>query len=258
LEFEFERHNECVLVSSRPLCLKGQNAASGNTTHRNTCAVLVLRKEQMRNGLRLIVTAVAALCAAGCQHTGIGSAPNIAGQQFYESGFRAEEQGNLTLARIHFNQAHEFAQTRRLGPAAEAAALYEWSRITGYLGMTAEAAAGFTNTLSLIDASRGDAEKLRAPALCELARLLHDTKQHARAVPVFEAAINELQKINAPQKDALGFADVLDDYAASLQASGESAVADGVLTRSTAIRIERQTDMVHFRPKRYPPPPLSP
>lgn len=237
-----------MLVSSRPLCLKGQNAASGKT-RRNTSARAVLIKNQMRNGFRLIVTAVASLCLAGCEHT--ASSRKVAGQQYYEAGFRAEQEGNLTLARVHFNQAYEFAQTRRLGPASEGAALYEWSRITGYLGMTSEAAAGFTNALGLIDASGGRGEKLRAPALCELARLLHDTKQHAKAIPVFEVAIDELQKLNAPQKDPLGFADVLDDYADSLRANGELVVAEGILTRSTAIRTEHQTDIVRFRPRRY-------
>ena len=203
----------------------------------------------MRKRFRLVLPAVAVLCVAGCQH--IPSKSKIAGQQYYDSGFRAEQEGNLTLARIHFNRAYEFAQTRRLGPASEAAALYEWSRITGYLGMTPEAEAGFTNALALIDASRGQAEQLRPLTLCELARLLHDTRQHARAVPVFQSAVNELQRVGAPQKDPLGFADLLDDYVDSLRASGEPDVADAISTRSVAIRVEHQTDIVRFQPRRY-------
>src|SRR5437763_13255006 len=165
---------------------------------RNIVIESVLMHQHMRKrpALSVMLTTIAAMALAACQHT--ASAPKIAGQSFYEAGFRAEEQGNLAVARVHFNQAYEFARSRALGPASEAAALYEWSRITGYLGMTAEAEAGFTHVLLLIDASQGRAEKLRALALCELARLLHDTKQHAKAVSVFEQAVNALQKAGAP------------------------------------------------------------
>ncbi len=62
-----------------------------------------------------------------------------------------------------------------LGPAPEAYSLYEWSRVTGYLGMYADAEKGFNDVLILIDKAGEKAKDLRAPALGELARLLHDT-----------------------------------------------------------------------------------
>jgi hypothetical protein len=92
---------------------------------------------------------------------------------------------------------------------------------------------------------------LRPLVLCELARLLHDTKQHSRAIPVFESAIHELQRANAPQKDPLGFAEFLDDYADSLNAIGELEVAKGVAVRSTAIKLEHETGLLRFHPRRY-------
>ena len=72
--------------------------------------------------------------------------------------------------------------------------------------MHAEAEGGFTSVLALIDKAEGKADTLRAAALCELARLLHDTKQHPRAIPAYEQAIDELQRREAPQKDPVGFA----------------------------------------------------
>jgi tetratricopeptide (TPR) repeat protein len=204
---------------------------------------------KMRSGLWLTVAVLSVLGGSGCQH--VPSAEKMAGEHYYEAGFRAEEQGNLTVARTCFYQAYEFAQARALGPGPEAFALYEWSRMTGYLGMVAEAEGGFTNVLTLIDVSQGRAEKLRPLVLCELARLLHDTKQHSRAIPVFESAIHELQRANAPQKVPLGFAEFLDDYADSLNAIGELEVAKGVAVRSTAIKLEHETGLLRFHPRRY-------
>ena len=190
------------------------------------------------------------LTVSGCQHTATYPA-SLAGQKYYEAGFRAEEEGDLNLARQNFYQAYWSAQAAFLGPVAEAYSLYEWSRVTGYLGMYTEAESGFTNVLALIGGSGGKADKLRAPALCELARLLHDTKQHSRAIPVFEAAIGELQNQGAPQKDPLGFCDFLDDYADSLRAVGNRELANSIVRRSAAIRADNKESLSRFKPRRY-------
>ena len=73
-----------------------------------------------------------------------------------------------------------------LGPTPEAYAMYEWSRVTGYLGMYANAEKGFNDVLALIEKSGGKAENLRPPTLTELARLLHDTNQYEKAIKAFE------------------------------------------------------------------------
>ena len=148
----------------------------------------------------------------------------------------AEQAGNLSVAREQFQQAYQRAQTESLGPGPAACALYEWSRITGYMGSRAESEKGFLTVLDLIDKSAGQAEALRAPTLCELARLLHDTGQHARAIPIYEKALVELHKRGAPQKDPFGFVEFLDDYALSLRAVGDHEIAKAVSQRSAAIK----------------------
>jgi tetratricopeptide (TPR) repeat protein len=214
----------------------------------NLCSP-VFHSAYMKLIARIGLCAAISLCAGGCQHPG----KSFAGQKCYEAGFRAEEQGDLNLARQYFYQAYWNAQSSFLGPSSEAYALYEWSRVTGYLGMHAEAEAGFTNVLTLIDTSAGQAEKLRAPALCELARLLHDTKQHSRALPIYERALSELQKLGAPQKDPIGFAEFLDDYADSLRAGGDHETADAILKRSAAIKADNKENLPRFNPRRYKP-----
>src|ERR1700704_5364652 len=117
--------------------------------------------------------------------------------------------------------------------------------------MHAEAEGGFTSVLALIDKAEGKADTLRAAALCELARLLHDTKQHPRAIPAYEQAIDELQRREAPQKDPVGFAEFLDDYAESLRAVGEQKAAKAVAQRSAAIKQDNPKNTARLTPRRY-------
>ena len=44
----------------------------------------------------------------------------------------------------------------------------------------------------------------RTPALCEFARLFHDTGQHEKALPLFEQAVSRLDQVGAPGKDPVG------------------------------------------------------
>jgi tetratricopeptide (TPR) repeat protein len=173
------------------------------------------------------------------------------GANYYQSGMDAERSGDLTLARQNYSRAYANAQMGNLGPKPEAYSLYEWSRVTGYLGMYADAEKGFNDVLSLIDKSEGKAENLRTPALLELARLLHDTNQHDKAIPIYQKATAELDKGDITRVDPIGYALVLDDYAQSLRASGNVKLADEVTVRSASIKEANKGITAKFIGKRY-------
>ncbi|WP_150107440.1 tetratricopeptide repeat protein [Pedosphaera parvula] len=171
--------------------------------------------------------------------------------RYHNAGIRAEEREDFLPAKQEYYRAYWIAQSGNLGPAAEAKALYDWARVTGYLGNYEEAELGFTNTLGVIQRGRGEADKLLSPTLCELARLFHDTQQFTKAVPIFKQAQNVLEQAGAPEMDPMGFAIFLDDYAESLRAAGLSSEATAITERSKAIREAHQGETPKRKPRRY-------
>ncbi|HVU25865.1 MAG TPA: hypothetical protein VHE13_17170 [Opitutus sp.] len=171
--------------------------------------------------------------------------------RYYEAGMQAEQAGDLKAARMYYGRAQINAQIGNLGPAKEAYACYEWARVTGYLGMHADSEKGFVDSLALVDKAKGEADKLRAPALAEYGRLLHDTGQHTKALPIYEKADFELQKLGILKIDALGYAAFLDDYAGSLKEAGLVDRAAAISARSATIRLEHKGETPHFEARRY-------
>ncbi len=204
-------------------------------------------REESKFSIVYIAGLMLVLGAAGCANPINARTAD----RYYQAGRRAEEAGDLTLAEKDYFRSYRNTEMGILGPAAEAAALYEWSRVAGYLGKYTEAEEGFTNTLIKIEKAKGEADKWKAPTLCELARLLHDTKQFAKAVPVFQQAIPELEKRDALKGDPIGFAEFLDDYAQSLKAAGFNDQAAEVERRSAGIKAQNPGAPAKFKVRRY-------
>ena len=179
------------------------------------------------------------------------SSKDYDGAVFYQMGMQAEQSGDLQSARNYYGKAQSNARSGRLGPAKEAHAAYAWSRISGYLGFYAEAEKGFETTLALIEKSEGDANALRAPALFELARMHHDTENHAKAVPAYARAFAELQRLGVGKIEPLAYAGFLDDYADSLRATGATAPADEMTARSAAIKERAPANAPRIAIRRY-------
>ena len=172
-------------------------------------------------------------------------------QHYYEFGMQAEDAGDLVLARRNFSRAYGNAQMGNLGPAAEASYLYEYARVTGYAGSYEESEKAFLDVLALIEKAKGEADRLRAPTLAEYSRLLHDIGQHQKAVPIYERAVVELEKVGIESSDPLGYAVLLDDYAESLTASGLPERASAITARSATLKAEHRNAAPHFQARRY-------
>lgn len=173
-------------------------------------------------------------------------------QIYYRSGTQAENSGNLPLARRNFERAAINAAIGNLGPFAEASYLYEQSRVEGRLGNTAKAEAGFTRVANLLDQAGSPGSSLVAPNFTEHARLLHDTEQHSKAVPVFAKADQALRQVDAQGTDPIGYADFLHDYARSLSKSGQKRRAATIRTTAATLRAQNPGKKTTFQRKRYP------
>jgi tetratricopeptide (TPR) repeat protein len=191
---------------------------------------------------------IVALGLAGCVSNPVNA---YTADQYYQYGILASEKGDFELAQRNFGRAYQNGQWGNLGPVSEAYSLYEWSMMTGYLGQYDEAEKGFNRALELIDKANGKADALRPPALCELARLLHDTGQHEKAIPVFDRAVTALDAADAPATDPIGFCLFLDDYAGSLRAAGFDSSAEKIAARSAVIREQNKGASAKFIARRY-------
>jgi tetratricopeptide (TPR) repeat protein len=221
---------------------------------RKAVSFFIFWAKEMKFIINFLAALVALLFVSGCVSNPINA---YTANRYYDAGVQAEKAGDLTLARMNYSRAYANAQMGFLGPSTEAHALYEWSRVTGYLGMYAESEKGFINVLALIEKANGEADKLRAPALSELARLLHDTGQHAKAVAIYEKAVPELEKVDILKIDPLGFAVFLDDYSASLTAVGLTQRAAEVASRSAVLKDEYKGMTPKFEPRRYNAPKME-
>lgn len=174
-------------------------------------------------------------------------------QNYYEFGVQAEHAGDLALARRNFSRAYGNAQLGNLGPAAEASYLYEYARVTGYAGSYDEADNSFAEVLTLIAKAKGEADRLLPPTLAEYSRLLHDTSQHQKAVPIYERAVAALDKADIESSDPLGYAGLLDEFAESLKAADQPARAAEIAARSAALKAAHPGETPKFSPRRYRP-----
>jgi tetratricopeptide (TPR) repeat protein len=172
-------------------------------------------------------------------------------QNYYKRGSVAESQGDFEGAREAYYRSYVNTEIGNLGSGAKAYALYEWTRINGYLGNRPFVETNFPRVLELIAKSKGEAEKLRTPALCEFARFLYDTGQHERAVPVFRDALIGLDGAGAKESDPITVADFLDHYAQSLKKAGHLDESEVVQKRAQSLRDANPGKTSRFKAQRY-------
>jgi tetratricopeptide (TPR) repeat protein len=194
------------------------------------------------------------VCAASVVLSGCANPINShTAQRYYEAGIQAERANDLALARRNFSRAYGNAQIGNLGPAAEASYLYEYARVTGYAGEYEESAKAFTDALALIDKAKGEADKLRPPALAEFARLLHDTGQHEKAAPIYNQAMVALEAVGIESADPLGYAALLDEFAESLTAARFPDRAAAISAKATSLKAKHKDAPPRFEARRYKP-----
>lgn len=172
---------------------------------------------------------------------------------YLDAARQAEAVGDFERAAQFYSRVYGNAELGHLGPAAEASGLYGWARMAGHLGRTQEAEEKFADTLHRITQARGAADHLLPPTLSEYSRLLHDTAQHAKAIPIYEQALPALEKVGADQSDPIAFAIFLEDFSGSLRAIGQNDRAAEFSRRAQVLRAAHPDAKPQFEARRYSP-----
>jgi hypothetical protein len=73
-------------------------------------------------------------------------------------------------------------------------------------------------------------------SLVELARLNFDRQQHGTAVEYFDRVVLELEASHADTRDPIGYAQILDEYASSLEQTGKNGLAGKFHDRARDLR----------------------
>jgi tetratricopeptide (TPR) repeat protein len=129
-------------------------------------------------------------------------------------------------------------------------ATYELGRMTGYCGDYAEAERLLREALRLSELIE-ERFSHRTAILSELARLTFDREKPAESVAFYERAIERLDRFEHVDRDPIGFANYLDDYAAALEQTGRPEKATGVRNRADSIRSENVGARAVFTPRHY-------
>jgi tetratricopeptide (TPR) repeat protein len=171
-------------------------------------------------------------------------------QKYYRAAEKAEKAGDYQLAKINYGKALANARLGGIDREMEALALYEWSRSSGYCGELDAASEGFKEVLELSKGSL-EAQRLRTPALCELARLYFDNQRYAESLEFFKEATPSLEALGAKKDDPIGYCLFLDDYKVALQKTGDNDQAKALNEKIVLIKQSNPDREALFIPKRY-------
>ena len=166
--------------------------------------------------------------------------------KYYGLAREAEVNGELMQARIFYSRSYINTKLGHQPPEVQAHALFEWARVSGYLGYYAGADKGYADVLDLVAKAEGRAASLLAPTCCERARLLRDSCQDQRAVPIYAQAVRELEKAKVDQTSPLLFADYREDSELALRNSGAAVEAGQLAARTRELRELHRGTTPHF------------
>lgn len=181
----------------------------------------------LRNGLLAVI---ALLVMTGC----VGSINARNGARYANAANSAIKAGDWTAARRYWAKAVVNAELAG-APAQQRAVLnYEYGRSLGVQCYWEESEKYLLKALDL-DHQTGGPEFM---SLTELARLEYDQGDYDKAILYYERAIPEMEKAGASTKAPLGFADILEEYAAALKNVGRGAEAVAVHNQADKLRAD--------------------
>ena len=171
--------------------------------------------------------------------------------RYYHLGVDAEIHGDLDTACMYFPRSYGNTVIGNAPPLARAHALYEYARVSGYLGRLAEAEKGFNEVIALLDKVPDDPTRLRTPTHSEHAKLLFANRRYQESISEFAAAVAGLDEISAESRYPGDLASFLTSYAKALRAVQSTDQAGGVEKRVAKILLEHPGAPVISREQKY-------
>jgi tetratricopeptide (TPR) repeat protein len=189
-----------------------------------------------------------AICfAAGCTNP-----VNIyTADRYYQLGADAENRGDLDKACMYFSRSYGNTVMGNAPPLSRAHALYEYARISGYLGRLAEAEKGFNEVIVLLDKVPDDPSHLRAPTHSEHAKLLFANRRYQESIAEFEKAVANLDELSVESRYPGHTAAFLTSYAQALRAVQSSDRAEVIEKRVARILSEHPNAPVAAKEQKY-------
>lgn len=170
---------------------------------------------------------------------------------YYGAGTNAEANNDLELAKKNFYKASWYAQTGLLGAEKEAWAIYEWARITGYLGDYEASKKAFIAAIELLEKANGNNDQSITPMLCELGHLHHDYGFYNDAAKAYNRVYTLLNKTNISQDDPIGYALLLESYSDSLKNAGQKEESLKIQEEARILREANIDKEALHKPKKY-------
>jgi tetratricopeptide (TPR) repeat protein len=158
--------------------------------------------------------------------------------RYYNLGIAAETRGDLEQACMFLSRSYGNTIIGNAPPLARAHALYEYSRVSGYLGRIAEAEKGYKEVIALLDNVSDDPTHLRAPTHSEHAELLFANRRYRDSIPEFEKAVTSLDELSVESRYPGDYSTFLDKYITALRAVQNTDQANVIAKRVTKIRME--------------------
>jgi tetratricopeptide (TPR) repeat protein len=180
----------------------------------------------------LAVPGLIALLLGGCSKD-FGTT-NMA--HYYDAGLRAELGRDYQAAERHYERALVWAGTERVPPALLSLNLYNLGRMKGHGCKFAEANELLLTSLALEERTSGPASLAIARRLLELARLSYDRRLYAEALPYYAEAISMLRRLQTETEVPALLTESLQDYAMSLQQTGDLQSSAGAQAEAEALR----------------------
>lgn len=153
-------------------------------------------------------------------------------RQHAQAGAKAGKSGEFAIARKEFARALTNARLAHANPKMVAALSYEYGRYSGMICDWVEGEKGLSEAYDLDRQNGGPAYM----SLVELARRNLDRQQYGNAVEYFDRVVPELESLHADSRDPIGYAQVLDEYAASLEETGKNGLAGKFRDRAGDLR----------------------
>jgi tetratricopeptide (TPR) repeat protein len=171
--------------------------------------------------------------------------------RYYHLGVDAEIHGDLDTACMYFSRSYGNTVIGHAPPLARAHALYEYSRVSGYLGRLAEAEKGLSEVIALLDKIPDDPSHLRAPTHSEHAKLLFANRRYRESILEFEKAVACLDELSVENRYPGDMAAFLTSYVKALRAVQSNDQAEVVEKRVAKIISEHPNAPVASKEVKY-------
>lgn len=199
----------------------------------------------MRAGLAILAMTLVVL--TGCSRD-FGTS-NMA--RYHDAGLRAEQLRDYQTAEEQYERALVWAGTEKVPPAMLSLNLYNLGRMKGHGCKFTEARELLLTSLAMEEQVSGPDSPQITRRLFELARLYHDRRHYAEALPYYAEGIAMIRKLKLEGDDPLNFGDALREYAAALRATGNSRAAAGAIADADALQARYPDETRHYIIARY-------